>query len=69
MVPLTGSTSLLKEESALYFVSGDTAGARIEELEVDDYGNISNWPEDFFGDEMGDLVARTEAQAKRLTRR
>jgi hypothetical protein len=27
-----------------------------------------NWPEGFFGDEMADLVARTEAQAARLER-
>ena len=26
---------------------------------------ISNWPENFFGDEMGDLVAMAEAAMKR----
>jgi predicted ATPase len=55
-----------QEDTALYFVHGEDDGARIEELKVDDYGNIKNWPEDFFGDEMADLVARTEAQAKRM---
>ena len=57
---------LSKEDAALYFVHTEEASARIEELDVDDFGNIRNWPEGFFGDEMADLVARTEAQAKRM---
>lgn len=58
--------ALTPEESALYFVHSDAAEARIEELNVDRFGNIRNWPENFFGDEMADLVARSEAQAKRM---
>jgi predicted ATPase len=53
-------------DAALYFVNTREGEARLEALDVDAYGNIKNWPEDFFGDEMGDLVARTEAQAKRM---
>lgn len=58
---------LQKEEAALYFVKGGADGAEIDELKVDEYGNIENWPADFFGDEMADMVARSEAQAARLT--
>jgi predicted ATPase len=57
---------LSAEEAALYFVHAQEESARIEELDVDEFGNIRNWPEGFFGDEMGDLVARSEAQAKRM---
>jgi len=46
-------------------VHTDRDEARIEELDVDSFGNIRNWPQNFFGDEMADLVARSEAQAKR----
>jgi hypothetical protein len=60
---------LSADDAALYFVHTQGEGARIEELEVDQYGNIRNWPEGFFGDEMSDLVARTEAQARRMERR
>lgn len=56
---------LSKDDAALYFVHTREASAKIEALDVDDYGNINNWPDGFFGDEMGDLVARTEAQARR----
>ena len=35
--------------------------AKLERLEIDEFGNIQNWPENFFGDEMGDILAQTEA--------
>lgn len=56
---------LSKDDAALYFVTTTGSESRIEELDVDAFGNIKNWPEDFFGDEMADLVARSEAQARR----
>ncbi|MEZ4861648.1 MAG: DUF3696 domain-containing protein [Caldilineaceae bacterium] len=49
------------EDVALYFVTMQAGQSHIETLQVDSYGNISNWPQNFFGDEMGDLVAMTEA--------
>ena len=36
----------------------------LEPLEVNIFGEIQNWPEDFFGDEMGELAARMAAAAK-----
>lgn len=60
---------LAKQDAALYFVHTTEEAARIEELNVDDYGNIRNWPTGFFGDEMEDLVARTEAQARRMQKK
>jgi hypothetical protein len=37
-------------------------------LDTDVFGNIRNWPEHFFGDEMGDLAAMTEAAMRRKKR-
>ncbi len=59
---------IAKEDAALYFVGQREGEAQIEELRVDEYGNIQNWPEGFFGDEMEDLVKRSEAQATRMQR-
>ncbi|RKI09910.1 DUF3696 domain-containing protein [Corallococcus sp. AB030] len=56
---------LLPEETAIYFCSPGPEGSRIEKLKLDEFGNIINWPKDFFGDDMGDLVAMTEAAMKR----
>jgi len=39
--------------------------ARLRELEIDPFGNIRNWPEHFFGDEMGDITGQAEAALKR----
>lgn len=58
---------LSADNAALYFVHTNGASARIEALEVDLFGNILNWPDGFFGDEMGDLIARSEAQARRTS--
>jgi hypothetical protein len=54
------------EDAALYFCSiDDTGTSKLTELELDTYGSINNWPQGFFGDEMGDLVAMTEAAMRR----
>jgi AAA15 family ATPase/GTPase len=50
---------------ALYFCRMENGESKIEELDVDEYGNIRNWPQNFFGDEMGELTAMTEAEMKR----
>jgi predicted ATPase len=59
--------ALKPEEAALYFVeaSGPGGTSSLRPLQVDPYGNILNWPDGFFGDEMGDLAAMTEAAMKR----
>jgi predicted ATPase len=53
------------EEVALYTCDIDGGHSTIQELKVDEYGNIANWPKDFFGDEMGDLAAMTLAGLRR----
>ena len=56
------------DQTALYFCRNDQGVSEIDRLEMDEFGNIANWPENFFGDEMGDLFAMTEAQRKRQKR-
>ena len=56
------------KEVALYFCEPGADGASIRELETDLFGNILNWPAHFFGDEMGDLAAMTEAAMRRKMR-
>jgi len=47
-------------DTAIYFCEMNASGSILKPLEIDDYGN--NWPEKFFGDEIGDM---TEAAIKR----
>lgn len=53
------------DDVALYFCSMAEDESKIEPLDIDQDGNIRNWPADFFGDEMGDIAARTRAAMKR----
>ena len=56
------------DQTALYFCRNKDGVSSKERLKVDEFGNISNWPENFFGNEMGDLFAMTEAQSERRKR-
>lgn len=49
---------LRPHQVAIYFCA---QGATMERLEVDEDGEIANWPENFFGDEMEDIAGRTLA--------
>ncbi|MYB96715.1 DUF3696 domain-containing protein [Candidatus Poribacteria bacterium] len=53
------------DDTAFYFCEMNEGVSEIERLNVDNYGNITNWPQNFFGDEMGDLAAKTKAEMKR----
>ncbi len=50
---------------AIYFCKRAGSATELEPLEVNLYGDIENWPENFFGDEMADLAARTVAAMNR----
>lgn len=51
--------------TALYFCENENGVSTIKSLEVDELGNITNWPPNFFGNVRGDLVKMTREQMKR----
>ena len=53
------------DDMALYSCQINDGTSQIEPLKMDEYGNVSNWPQDFFGDEMGDLAAKAKAEIER----
>jgi len=57
---------LSRDKAALYFCRIEGGESRIERLHLDLFGNITNWPTGFLGDEMGDRAAMMEAMAKRM---
>jgi predicted ATPase len=57
-----------RDEVAAYFCQPATDGARLTPLEVDLFGNICNWPENFFGDTMAEAVTMNKAQMERLAK-
>lgn len=55
------------DQTALYFCRNDEGVSNIERLEMDEFGNIKNWPENFFGDVMGDMFAMTDKQVETIS--
>lgn len=52
---------------ALYFCRNSDGASTIKKLEVDEEsGDIKNWPENFFGDVMGDMFAMTDKQVESI---
>ena len=50
------------DDTALYFCQINDGTSEIEQLDVDEYGNIRNWPQDFFGDVTGELIKKTKVE-------
>lgn len=56
---------LSEQDVAVYFCRRAGSGAELEPLRLNTFGEIENWPENFFGDEMADIAARTIAAMQR----
>lgn len=50
---------------AAYFVYPTGSDSKREALMIDRFGNITNWPDKFFGDNIGDLFEMAKAGARR----
>ena len=53
------------DEVAVYFCRRSGSATELESLKLNMFGEIENWPEHFFGDEMADIAGRTIAAMKR----
>ncbi len=55
------------DQTAFYFCRNDEGVSEIDELDVDEAsGDIKNWPENFFGNVMGDMFAMTDKQVESI---
>lgn len=55
--------------TAFYFCDNPSGESRITPLDLDPYGQIRNWPQDFFGDLTGDMLDMMEAGLERKLKR
>ena len=53
------------EDVKLYFVSTSGRSAQVSDLALNEWGEIENWPDNLFGDEMGEITAIAEASLRR----
>ncbi|NLR74274.1 DUF3696 domain-containing protein [Leeia aquatica] len=57
--------AIAPENVAVYFCRRAGAAAELEPLRLNMFGEIENWPENFFGDEMADISGRALAAMQR----
>jgi len=63
---LVADEKVRPKDCRLYFVNKDPdCTARLEQLRLDEFGRIENWPKNFFGDSLGE----TERQMARMMKR
>ena len=53
------------DELKLYFCDSQHGESKLIDLEIDEYGDIRNYPDNFFGDEMAEMAATHKAALKR----
>lgn len=53
------------KDVAVYFCRRVGSTTKLEPLQINMFGEIENWPENFFGDEMADIAGRTLAAMQR----
>ena len=56
------------EDVKLYFVSTKQGVAQASDLELNEWGEIEKWPDKFFGDDVGEIVAITKSALERRMR-
>lgn len=62
--------SVLPDDAVVaYFANTSQTPATLDPLQIDVYGNIQNWPENFFGDEMSDITQQAKAAMQKRRQR
>lgn len=56
------------DQVQLYFCRPMKGASKLERLNLDLFGNITNWPENFMGDAAGELAEATKARIRRQRR-
>ncbi|WP_093169318.1 DUF3696 domain-containing protein [Sinosporangium album] len=60
--------TLEPEDCLLYFCHAEGSASTISRLGLDPFGNITNWPEDFFGNQFAEAAAMNRAARDRAAK-
>jgi predicted ATPase len=60
---------LSREAVALYFCEAGLKGSALTPLDLDLFGNITNWPAEFFGDQFAEMAATQKARLNRMAKK
>lgn len=66
MQTLVAQKKATPEQCALYFVDRKKSDAILKPLEMDNYGRLSNWPNNFFGDATGEVREQAKQTMLRM---
>lgn len=65
---LVAKETTTTEKCAMYFVEKGRQGAKLRELILDSYGRLTNWPDNFFGDTLGETREQARLMFERKKR-
>lgn len=65
MQTLIARRTVEPEHCAMYFVERDKEGSHLRRLALDDYGRVENWPDQFFGDALGETAEQARLMFER----
>jgi predicted ATPase len=63
---LIAAAEVSPQDCALYYIERDEPGAKLAVLDTNEFGQISNWPEQFFGDAMGETARQMQKIIERM---
>lgn len=66
MQTLVARDTVKTKDLRMYFVEREGVTAKLQQLEVDQFGTIRPWPEHFFGDSAGEAREQAKARARRM---
>lgn len=61
----TAENKITNTDISLYFSETQQGKSKITQLQLNLFGEIENWPNDFFGDEFGEVAATRKAAIKK----
>lgn len=66
MQTLVAREDLSTEDCELYFVEKENGASQLRRLELDSYGRVTNWPDRFFGDALGETEEQMRLMFDRM---
>ncbi len=69
MQTLIARDSKTLQQCRMYFVTRHKASSRLIALDVDEFGTVKNWPENFFGNSVGEARQQALARAAKMKAR
>jgi predicted ATPase len=63
---LIADGKMSNDDCALYYVDRQQPSTKLITLETDEFGRVHNWPDDFFGDAIGEVERQTYKVFERM---